>query len=257
MNRHDCINILWSISLVACVSLLFFGRIPQDPSYHQFADTRTLLGIKNFWNVLSNLPFLLIGGYGLWRGRFLNDCSYQLDYQILCISILSVGLGSAYYHYDPTTPTLLWDRLPMTVAFMALFSMLLKERVMTEKTLPLTRLFVALGIASALYWYWTEKQGVGDLRAYAVVQFLPILLAPAILWLFDSRYSNGKFLFMALLYYIGAKLFEHFDKEVFALGELLSGHTIKHLLASISTFYLIIAIPISSNADDSENIGRC
>jgi hypothetical protein len=39
--------------------------IPQDPSYHQFADQRTLLGIPNFWNVVSNLPFVLVGAIGL------------------------------------------------------------------------------------------------------------------------------------------------------------------------------------------------
>jgi hypothetical protein len=248
MNRHDCINILWSITIIACASLLFFGRMPQASSYHQFADTRTLMGVKNFWNVLSNLPFLLVGGFGLWRGRSLNTC-YQLDYRMLCISILLVSLGSAYYHYTPTTPTLLWDRLPMTVAFMTLFSMVLKERVMTDSTLPLTSVLVALGIASAVYWYWTEKHGVGDLRPYILVQFLPMLLVPAILWLFDSHYLNGKFLFIALLYYMGAKLFEHFDKEVFALGGLLSGHTIKHLLAGVTAFYLIIAIPVGKNAN--------
>lgn len=248
MNRHDCINILWSISIVVFTSLLLFGRMPQESSYHEFADTRTLIGVKNFWNVLSNLPFLLVGGFGLWRGHSLNT-SYQLDYRILCVSILFVSLGSAYYHFTPTTSTLLWDRLPITVAFMTLFSMLLKERVVTDSTLPLTSVLVVLGIASAVYWYWTEKQGVGDLRPYLLVQFLPILLTPAILWLFDSHYLNGKFLFIALLYYIGAKLFEHFDKEVFALGGLLSGHTIKHLLASVTAFYLIIAMPIGKNAN--------
>jgi hypothetical protein len=249
MSRHDCINILWAISIVVVASLLFFGRIPQDPDYHNFADTRTLLGVKNFWNIISNLPFLWVGGFGLWRSRFLND-RYWLDYQVLCVSIFLVGLGSAYYHYDPTTPTLLWDRLPMTIAFMSIFSILLKERVIIDCKLPLTTLLVGSGIASAFYWYWTEMLGVGDLRAYIVVQFLPMLLSPAILLLFDSRYLSNKLLFIALLYYIGAKLFEHFDKEVFALISLLSGHTIKHLLASVTTFYLIIAVPIGKTANE-------
>ena len=243
MNHHDRINILWSLSIIAIVALLFVGRIPQDPHYHQFADTRTLLGLSNFWNVFSNLPFLLIGVYGLRRGRDLQ-AAYKQDYQVLCIGILLVSLGSAYYHYAPSTPTLLWDRLPMTVAFMALFSMLLKERVMTTD-LPLTSILMALGIASAVYWYWTETKSMGDLRAYALVQFLPMLLIPAMLYLFDSRYLNSKFLVIALAYYVGAKLFEHFDKQVFEFF-FLSGHTLKHLAASLASLYIILAVPVEN-----------
>ena len=239
MNHHDRINILWSLSLVATVALLFVGRIPQDPSYHQFADTRTLLGMQNFWNVLSNLPFLLVGVWGLRRDV---QADYKQDYQTLCVGILLVSLGSAYYHYSPSTPTLLWDRLPMTVAFMALFAMLLKERVINT-ALPLTNVLVALGIASAVYWYWTETQNAGDLRAYILVQFLPMLLIPAILYFFDSRYLNSKYLVMALAYYVGAKLFEQLDAQVFALGGLLSGHSVKHVLASVASFYIIVAVP--------------
>lgn len=239
MNRHDRINILWSLTLIATVALLFMGRIPQDPSYHRFADNTTLLGIQNFWNVFSNLPFFLVGMWGLRRDV---QIEYKRDYQILCIGILLVSLGSAYYHYSPSTPTLLWDRLPMTVAFMALFSMLLKERVMNTE-LPLTTVLVVLGIASAVYWYWTETQNAGDLRAYILVQFLPMLLIPALLYLFDRRYLNGNYLVMALVYYLGAKFFEQFDTQVFNIGHLLSGHTIKHLLASIASFYIIVAVP--------------
>ena len=239
MNHHDRINILWSLTLIATVALLFMGRIPQDPSYHRFADNATLLGIQNFWNVFSNLPFLLVGMWGLRRDV---QIEYKRDYQILCVGILLVSLGSAYYHYSPSTPTLLWDRLPMTVAFMALFSMLLKERVLNTE-LPLTNILVVLGIASAVYWYWTETKGMGDLRAYALVQFLPMLLIPAMLYLFDSRYLNSKYLVMALIYYVGAKFFEQFDTQVFSIGHFLSGHTIKHLLASIASFYIIVAVP--------------
>lgn len=243
MNHHDRINVLWSLSLVATVALLFVGRIPQDGHYHQFADNQILLGIQNFWNVFSNVPFLLVGAWGLWRGKALQT-DYKHDYQTLCLGVLLVSFGSAYYHHVPSTFTLLWDRLPMTVAFMALFSMLLKERV-CHTALPLSRTLISLGMASALYWYWTETQQAGDLRAYILVQFLPMLLIPAILYFFDCCYLNGKYLITALAYYVVAKLFEHFDRQVFELIGLFSGHTLKHFLASIASWYIILAVPVT------------
>lgn len=227
-------------------ALLFRGRIPQDPAYHLFADTRPLAGIANFGDVLSNLPFLLVGLYGMSRRRRLAQPECLSAYTALCLGVLLVSAGSAYYHLDPTTATLLWDRLPMTVAFMALFSMLLEERVVKgARTLwPL----LAAGIGSAVYWYWTETRGAGDLRPYALVQFLPIVLIPVILALYPRRYLRGSWLTGALLFYLGAKLCESGDRQIFAALGALSGHTIKHLLAGAATFCIIKAVPSKEDA---------
>lgn len=237
-------DILVFMTAFAVVVMLFFDRIPQDPAYHLFVDTRKISGIQNFWNVLSNLPFLLVGVYGLWRYRYLPERSSNNAYIAVCIGVLLVSIGSAYYHYAPSTATLLWDRLPMTVAFMALFSLLLDECVLlSDKSLSLVPL-LAIGIGSAVYWYWTETRGVGDLRPYALVQFLPLVLIPIILCLFGSDYLNNTLLIAALVLYVLAKGFEHFDKQVLALLGVMSGHTIKHLLSGIAGLCIILAVPI-------------
>src|ERR1700746_1848008 len=57
------------LMVMSLAVLLLLPPIPQDQSYHQFADQRTLLGIPNFWNVVSNLPFLVVGAAGLRRFR--------------------------------------------------------------------------------------------------------------------------------------------------------------------------------------------
>ena len=133
-----------------------------------------------------------------------------------------VSFGSAYYHYAPSNETLLWDRLPMTVAFMALFSMLLEERVTQRRILmPL----IALGLASAFYWRWS-----GDLRPYILVQFLPLILIPVILALYERRYLNNKLILTAFGLYVAAKLLEHYDRGIFTALPL-SGHTLKHLVS--------------------------
>src|SRR5262245_15202615 len=48
-----------ALGLVFCLS-----PIPQDLSYHTFADDRTMLGVPNFLNVASNLPFIVVGVLG-------------------------------------------------------------------------------------------------------------------------------------------------------------------------------------------------
>lgn len=240
-------NLLIFIASFAVMVMLFFDRIPQNPAYHLFADTRTIAGIANFWNVFSNFPFLLVGLYGLWRWKGIINCNSRNGYMALCIGVLLVCLGSAYYHYTPSTTTLLWDRLPMTVAFMALFSLLLDERVIPhEQSLTLLPLLI-IGIGSALYWYWTETIGVGDLRPYALVQFLPLVLIPLILWLFDSDYLNDQLLIAALVFYVFAKVAEHFDRQILELCGVMSGHTLKHFLAGIASLCIIVAIPSKNN----------
>jgi hypothetical protein len=42
---------------VSLAGLLLLPPIPQDQTYHQFADQRTLLGIPNFWECGHLLMF--------------------------------------------------------------------------------------------------------------------------------------------------------------------------------------------------------
>lgn len=223
--------VLAVLAAAAVVAAFLHAPIAQDQAYHAFADGRALFGVPNFGDVMSNLVFLVVGVYGLRRSPAANRPAYLT----LCVGVLLVSLGSAYYHQAPSDGTLLWDRLPMTVAFMGLFAMLLEERVTDFKTLPV---LVALGIASALYWRET-----GDLRAYILVQFLPLVLMPVILLLFPRRYLNGRMLMMAVFFYLVAKVLETYDRQVFSSIFNLSGHTLKHLSAGVASFFVIQAVP--------------
>lgn len=233
-------------SLVAAVSVLAIGGvfliqpIPQDPAYHLFADRTQLLGIPNFWNVATNLPFLFIGLLGLARRR-LPDSKFGLHYRVFCIGVALVALGSAYYHFEPSTPALVWDRLPMTVAFMALFAAVLMDRVSACLGRALLWPLVAAGIASIAWWIRTELDGQGDLRPYALVQFLPMLLVPLILPLSRGGSLSTAFLWMSLGAYGAAKLAEQFDPLIFDATGVFSGHSLKHLLAALGAWWAIRA----------------
>lgn len=232
------------VAILAITGLCIVGRIPQDPGYHLFADARRIFGISNFWNVVSNLPFVLVGLFGLWRFPRLAVSDSKAGYLILCLGILLVGIGSAYYHLAPSNSSLLWDRLPMTMAFMALFSLLLGERVMSDYQGLSLGLLVMFGIFATLYWSWTESQGCGDLRPYALVQFLPIILLPLILWLFPARYLRSSLLIYAFALYFLAKAFEHFDRGIYETTQFISGHSLKHLVAALAVLCIIAAVPV-------------
>jgi hypothetical protein len=67
--RYRPLAFLNGLAAITLLLLLFLPPIPQPQDYHQFADQRTLLGVPNFWNVVSNLPFVLVGAWGLYRVR--------------------------------------------------------------------------------------------------------------------------------------------------------------------------------------------
>ncbi|TZF89740.1 ceramidase domain-containing protein [Cognatilysobacter lacus] len=243
--------LLLAATFAAIVALALHGPIPQDPDYHRFADSRVVAGIPNFWNVLSNVPFLLVGIYGLLRVPRLEFGRTRAGYIALCIGIACVALGSGAYHWAPSNATLVGDRLPMTIAFMAFFALLLDERVVADpRRLGLVALLL-LGVASVAYWNLTERLGAGDLRPYVLVQFLPLLLVPLILLLRPSRWLDTRWLVLALVGYAAAKALEHFDAQIFAMSGVVSGHTLKHVVAAASAACILRAVPARAAAQPS------
>jgi len=161
---------------------------------------------------------------------------------VFCIGAVFVGLGSAYYHYAPSTQALVWDRLPMTVAFMALFSMVVRDRISEPFGDGLLGPLVLAGVASVGYWYWSELQGRGDLRAYGVIQFLPMLLMPLMLMLCAGKGLNTPWLWGTLGTYALSKVAEHFDQVIYDTTGLVSGHSIKHVLGSLAVLWVVFAV---------------
>ena len=225
--------------------MLMLDPIAQDPAYHQFADQRTILGIPNFWNVVSNLPFLVAGLFGLFslfysdRIAILGEIKHA--YLLFFAGVALVNFGSAYYHLWPGNETLVWDRLPMTFAFMALFAVIIGEFASLKTSQWVLWPLLVTGVVSVLYWHFTETGGHGDLRLYALVQFLPILLIPLLLLFFKSRFTNTGGYWAILFAYLIAKILEHFDEGMFISLGFISGHSLKHVVAAMGVFFLLRA----------------
>ena len=239
------LSILIVLALLGVASFWVVPPIPQPQLYHNFADQRSLSGIPNFWNVISNLPFLIVGGWGilyLSSGSApdgLQDSTERWMFLFFFIAVAFTGVGSAYYHLAPNNERLVWDRLPITMAFMALFAIIIAERLSRRVGVWLFVSLIVLGVASVLYWHLTETWGRGDLRPYLLVQFYPVVAIPIILALTPKAYTRTENLYSALAWYVGAKLYEILDDAVFSFGNIVSGHTLKHIGAAVSCYMIL------------------
>jgi hypothetical protein len=232
---------LWLLAAVAAGLAWLLPPIAQPPGYHDFADQRACFGLPNCLDTASNALFVLAGAIGLGllyrnRGkRFFRDRHEAWPYLLFFIGAVLIGFGSGYYHLEPGNERLLWDRLAMMLAFMAWFSAIVTERVGLRAGLRLLPLFVAAGLGSAVWWRWSEAHGMGDLRFYLLMQLLPMLLIPLLLWCYPPRYSGDRAILAVIGLYLLALLFDLSDRPVFALtGGWVSGHTIKHAIAALA-----------------------
>ena len=227
--------------------------IPQPQSYHAFADDRTMLCVPNFLNVASNLPFFVVGVLGLWRlrrqdavgpDRPVLQAVERWPFLVFFAGVLLTSFGSSYYHLAPGNDRLVWDRLPITVAFMGFFAGMIGERIGVRAGAWLLGPLVWLGFVSVLSWHLGERRGAGDLRLYGFVQFYPLLTIPLLIWLFPARYTHAGYVFVALGWYLLAKGLEtHFvDHLIYSAGRLVSGHTLKHLAAAAGAFWLFLMV---------------
>jgi hypothetical protein len=163
--------------------------------------------------------------------------------------LLLTAVGSSYYHLHPNNTTLAWDRLPMTVVFMALVAAVIAERINVRLGVSLLPFLLLAGITSVLQWYFSEVRGAGDLRFYAFLQVYSALVL-LIALLFPARYSRSSDFAIVVGFYALAKVLETSDKDIFRVGHVVSGHTLKHLAAAMAGYWILRMIrlrqPIST-----------
>jgi len=241
--RSKALLILIAPALVIAIIAFLLHPIPQPRSYHNFADHRAWLGIPNFGDVISNIPFAVVGIWGL-LALFVTDAIRFADarerwlYATMFASLILTAFGSAYYHRAPDNARLVWDRIPIMMVFMALLSSVVAERVGVATGLALFPLLEIAGVLSVLLWRASEVQGHGDLRFYAAVQVYSILILLLAL-LLPPKYTRGSDFAIVVGFYVLAKLLEETDKQVFALGHFVSGHTLKHLAAAAAGYWIL------------------
>ena len=261
--RHGPRSFWLALTAGALAALLWaHGPIAQWADYHQFADGRAALGLPNAANVLSNLPFLVVGAWALWRLRGAPSASPSLAaWRALALALIATAFGSSAYHWDPSNDTLAGDRLPIAWACAAIAAAFLGERVATHWSRR-RMLAAALAIATLAvgFWWLTERAGEGDLRLYLFVQLLPMALVPLGLALrlapTTPTAAPASAWWGVLGFYAAAKVFELADRPIFAALGGLSGHTLKHLFAAAGAAWLLGAAAAARTARVSSGSRR-
>ncbi len=234
---------IWIVAGAAAVLVAIAFAAPpiaQPAAYHDFADRRALWGVPHFANVATNLAFLAVAVFGLAvvfarrRAVPFVGALDALPYRAFFVGIAALAVGSTWYHLEPNTQTLFWDRLPIALAFLALLAAFIGDRIhLRAGATVMLPVLLTIGVAGTVYWRHSEIAGAGDLRFYFLCQALALLLIPLIAALFPGRLTRGRSVAALAAWYAGAVICEHLDGEIHELlGETLSGHSIKHLLAA-------------------------
>ncbi len=216
--------------------------LAQHAHYHHFADQRSWLGIPCALDVLSNLPFALMGGLGLRalaRVPALLLAGAQRQLALLFFAgLLLTAACSAWYHWQPDDAGLVVDRLGMTVAFAGLLGLGVASHWRERAGLGLALAVLLAGLLSVAIWAqrgnllpWALLQGGG------VLLLLALAAVPALPGALRVRWG------MVIGLYALAKALELADHAVYALsGELVSGHSLKHGVAALAAWPVISAL---------------
>lgn len=224
------------VVLGAVVAMAIHGPIVQPAGYHDFADGRAILGIPNMADVLSNAGFALVGIWGLLRLRaHRREPSLARGWpghELFLTALVLTAAGSAYYHWAPDSDRLSWDRLPIALACAGLLAASRAETREGTRVWVWTAALAVAAVASVLWWAMTDRAGLGDLRPYLLLQAAPLVVIP--LWQMGGRAppEERRAFALAIALYVLAKAAELTDHGIYNLTGAVSGHTVKHLLAT-------------------------
>jgi hypothetical protein len=232
------------VTVLGGALLLAHGPLTQTAGYNDFADHSVLLGIPHAADVLSNIGFALVALWGWIRLHPVREHAAIREgwsgYRLFLLSLGLTAVGSAYYHLAPDNARLVWDRLPIALAAAGLLAAVRAETQHVSHPAREAGALSVLAVASVGWWYFTDgPRHPGDLRPYAYLQALPLVLVPLWQALYRAPRRDRLWFGAALLLYILAKLAEFSDRELLEALGVLSGHTLKHLLAAASAAVLI------------------
>lgn len=238
---HSSRKFIFLFSPIAIISLILWPKLPtQDrPDYFDFVDTASLLGfIPNWQNVLSNIPFLFIGIVGIqWIRR--NENSLKKNFNLagiyFSVALLLTAFGSSYFHWEPNPQTLFWDRLPMALGFGALCSLITIDRLFPNLPTSIVNIICLLSLLTVINWGY----GNHDLRLYLILQFVGGFYVLLVTVCTKSNILKNQTVFVSLGFYILAKILEVYDKQIFHMIIVSSGHALKHLSAAISAYLIL------------------
>lgn len=246
------------IVVISGLALVIHGPIHQFANYHDFADRRTLLGVPNAADVLSNIGFALVSLWALvrlWPAR--RDPRLVAGwpgYLLFFVALALTAVGSGFYHWAPDNSRLVWDRLPIVLACAGLLAAVRAETHPDSDAKTWALILAAASVMSVAWWYFTDRDGMGDLRAYLFLQGLPLALIP--FWQAGRRAARAdrSAFALAILLYVLAKVAELNDHALLSALQWIGGHTLKHVLAIAAS--AVIAARLVSRVQTASGSAR-
>jgi len=227
------------ITVGLVVILALHGRIAQPAHYNEFADQSAAFGIPHMADVFSNAGFALVAIWG-WLTLRPRRASDHLragwpGYRLFLIGLFLTAFGSAFYHLAPDNGRLIWDRLPIALVCAGLFAGVRGDIRGGSKSEIDVIVLALYAVASVAWWAITDRNGAGDLRPYLLLQGLALILIP--LWQAIHRCPRTDRIAFAtaMVLYIFAKVTEVLDHEIASAFGFVTGHTLKHLIATAAT----------------------
>jgi hypothetical protein len=246
--------VLWLLAVIAGpawlahsgLALNAHGHAALHAHGHPFVDARTFWGVPNFMDVWTNLAIGiagLLGGWALLRGGPWAPGT-RLALAVFFGGLLFTGFGSAWYHWAPDAQSLVLDRTGMAVTFAGALALAVAERVGQKPAVCVMRLTLVVALLSAVM-----PLTHGNVLPWAVVQFGGMAL---MVWLALHQPRAGALgvrLGVLIGLYALAKLLELGDDAVFhATGDVVSGHSLKHLVAGLAAWPVLRAMRQNARA---------
>ncbi|MBI3728575.1 MAG: hypothetical protein HY254_09640 [Burkholderiales bacterium] len=229
------------ISALAALALLLHGPISQLAHYHDFADQSDWAGIPHAIDVLTNLGFAMVamtGGWFLLEKYRKGDTGIAFPaYCTFALSIAATTVGSSYYHLAPDDARLFWDRLPIAFACCSLLAAVRADSlpgIDARKAIMELVLLLMAALMSVIWW-----QQTGDLRPYLLIQGLTLVLIPLLQWIWKAESADRLAFGAAMILYVTAKITEMLDAQILQQLHILSGHSLKHLLAALAACLIV------------------
>ena len=233
--------VLATCAVLLLVALLAPG-VPQPADYHGFADQRGWGGIPHALNVLSNLPFAIGGVWGLWAlQRAPRAALLPVERSMAALffaGLVLTSFCSGWYHWLPNNAGLALDRLGLAVAFAGLLGLAAADRISARAGHAVGWGVLVLALLSV-----AVSAVTGNVLPWGLVQFGGVALVVVLVFVKPVPGAMGVSIGLTIALYALAKVFEHFDAQVYTLtGEVLSGHSLKHLVASLAAWPVLAAV---------------
>lgn len=228
---------LAAVVLAPLILVAMMHPVIRGAGFHVYADQRTTLGIPHIGDVLSNLPFVIVGLFGMWHARDITGLPRGLVLAFFA-SVACIGLGSGLYHLTPSDATLAVDWLPIALTASLMVALLVHDRIDPTLGWIVTAVATAASVGSIAWWWFTL-----DARWYGLVQLTSIALVPVIVILYPRGRLERGWLLAGVACFVLARLVHAQDRALLDASGVISGHTLKHLLAASATWCVLRSLP--------------